>query len=501
MKFRHIIVQAGGKGTRMQELTKNKPKALVPVENLPMIFHLFRQFPDCEFVVIGDYKYDVLEKYLGVFADVRYTLVNAAGKTGTCAGLKEAVRYIPEKMPFMLIWSDLILNKDLDISDLETADYVGTSYGFRCRWKYENSKFEEIPSDTCGVAGMFIFKNKQSLSDVPEQGEFVQWLSGRNIRFQTIVLDKTKEYGLISEYNKLKKAVCRPFNRLIEGPDYIIKEGIDEQGKSLAVREKAWYQKTLDLGFKNLPHIYSIEPLKLEKINGKNIYEYGNLPAEQKKHILDEIADCLFRLHDYGETEFDEDSFYEAYIGKTFDRLNRIKDLVPFADQEKIMINGRQCKNVFFFRKELENLINRYRPSRFVFLHGDCTFSNLMLRNDKDPVLIDPRGYFGTTEYYGDAAYDYAKLYYSVVGNYDQFNKKNFSMDITDSDVRLTVGSSHWEDMEDYFFRLFSREVTAEQIKLIHAIIWLSLTTYAWEDYDSICGAFYNGLIHLEEVL
>ena len=41
--MKYIIVQAGGKGTRLGYLTKNKPKALVPVNNLPMIFHLFRK--------------------------------------------------------------------------------------------------------------------------------------------------------------------------------------------------------------------------------------------------------------------------------------------------------------------------------------------------------------------------------------------------------------------------------------------------------------------------
>ena len=46
MDFQYIIVQAGGKGTRMQHLTHNKPKALVPVNNLPIIFHLFRKYPD-----------------------------------------------------------------------------------------------------------------------------------------------------------------------------------------------------------------------------------------------------------------------------------------------------------------------------------------------------------------------------------------------------------------------------------------------------------------------
>jgi hypothetical protein len=40
-----------------------------------------------------------------------------------------------------------------------------------------------------------------------------------------------------------------------------------------------------------------------------------------------------------------------------------------------------------------------------------------------------------------------------------------------------------------------------ERLQLIHAILWLSLTTYAWEDYDSVCGAFYNGLYYLEDCL
>jgi hypothetical protein len=75
----YIVVQAGGKGTRLEHLTTNKPKALVPVENLPMIFHLFRRFPDKRFVVIADYHREVLREYLAAFADVEYQVVDAAG--------------------------------------------------------------------------------------------------------------------------------------------------------------------------------------------------------------------------------------------------------------------------------------------------------------------------------------------------------------------------------------------------------------------------------------
>mgnify|MGYP001072052072 CR=1 FL=1 len=117
------------------------------------------------------------------------------------------------------------------------------------------------------------------------------------------------------------------------------------------------------------------------------------------------------------------------------------------------------------------------------------------------PILIDPRGYFGFTELFGDPAYDWAKLYYSIVGNYDQFNLKRFVLKIEEKEVLLDITSNHWEDMEETFFDLLDDAISEKQIKLIHAIIWLSLTTYAWEDYDSICGAFYKGLLVLREVL
>ena len=67
--------------------------------------------------------------------------------------------------------------------------------------------------------------------------------------------------------------------------------------------------------------------------------------------------------------------------------------------------------------------------------------------------------------------------------------------------MMLVISFSHWEDMEEYFFELLRGEVTRRQMKLLLSIIWLSLTTYAWEDYDSICGAFYNGLYYLEEAM
>lgn len=216
---------------------------------------------------------------------------------------------------------------------------------------------------------------------------------------------------------------------------------------------------------------------------------------------MEKIIRCLKEVHQMESAPYDEISYRDAYLDKTHDRLKRVRNLVPFANDSTIIVNGKVCRNIFFHQEEAEKLIMQYAPREFALLHGDCTFSNIMLRHDTEAVLIDPRGYFGKTEFFGDAAYDWVKLYYSLFSNYDQFNLKRFSLDIGDKEVKLDIASNNWENMEDYFFELLDGEITRRQMKILLAITWLSLTTYAWEDYDSICGAFYNGIYYFEEAL
>ncbi len=504
----YIIVQAGGKGTRLEYLTKNKPKALVPIENLPMLFHLFRKYPDKRFVIIADYKKEVMRKYLAAFADVKYQIVDASG-AGTCGGVSQALELIPENEAFMLIWSDLILPANFEIPNEYEGesqpqnDYVGLSQTFPCRWKYENGRFAEERSEEYGVAGFFLFTDKGKLDGIPESGELVRWISERGNTFKTVGLAGTKEFGLLEEYKKIAVPKYRPFNRITVEGEVLTKEPVDEQGVKLAKRETAWYDKAKDLNIPELPKIYNTNPLQMEFIHGRNIYDC-DFEYEQKKQILDAWVAALKKLHDSGSVPTDTFSIQDAYYNKTLARLSKIQDLVPFAKEKTITVNGKKCRNVFYYLREFEEKLDELKTNcrEFKFIHGDCTFSNLMVRDDNTPVFIDPRGYFGYTELYGDPRYDWAKLFYSIVGNYDQFNLKRFRLEISDNaeeGVKLTIDSNHWEELEDDFFT-FTRADRYE-IKLLHAVIWLSLTTYAWQDYDSICGAFYNGLWYLEDVL
>lgn len=192
MSFDYIIVQAGGRGSRMESLTDNKPKALIPVDNLPILFHLFKKFPDKVFVIIGDYRFDVLKKYLNTFTKVNYNLVNASGSNGTCSGIRKALSFVPQGKSFMLIWCDLILNEMIQI-DCNEENIIGISDSFPCRWKYEEGRFYEVPSNKHGVAGLFVFNNRDCLKDVPDEGEFVHWLSSKGFVFKEVILKNSYE--------------------------------------------------------------------------------------------------------------------------------------------------------------------------------------------------------------------------------------------------------------------------------------------------------------------
>lgn len=500
----YILIQAGGKGTRLKELTKNKPKGIVPVHNLPILFHLFRRYPDKRYVIIGDYQYDVLERYLEAFGNVNYITVKAEG-TGTCAGIKKALDQIPDHKRFLLIWSDLILNPEIDI-DLTEGNLIGISKSFPCRWSYQQHKFVEQPSSEQGVAGFFLFQKKELIEDVPLEGEFVRWLQEKELDFNEFSLEGTIEAGTliaIEEANKREHTYrCRAFNSIEVQDNILIKRPLDEQGRSLAAREIQWYQKVKEFPFHPIPIIYEYNPLTMKKIEGENIFRVS-LTVEQKKRVIDRLVSSLNQLHSFSSVPCDSFSILEAYYHKTFVRLDQIRNMIPFAEDREIRINGKKCKNPYYLRSELKKRITDLfvnGTDKFVLIHGDCTFSNTMIDSDFNVTFLDPRGYFGFTELYGDAYYDWAKLYYSIYGDYDQFNNKNFDLSISDTEVIIQISSNGWRDVADYYLSQLP-DCNKTKIQFLHALIWLSLTTYAWEDYDSVCGAFYNGTLLLEEIM
>lgn len=497
-----IIIQAGGKGTRLKNLTLNRPKCLVPVNNLPIIFHLFNKFKNAEFVIIGDYKYNVLEKYLETFAKSKYILIKANGEGNIC-GLKEALDFIPDEEQIMIIWSDLILSPEFNTDDIDdNKNYIGLSEDFECSWSFQNGKLIHQPSKEFGVAGCYIFRNKQQLADIPETGSFTKYLLNKNIKFEPISLKHSLETGTIDAINKISPITnrCRPYNKMEFTQDKVIKTGLTEEGKKLIDREILWYKKMDEYGFSAIPKIYSYNPLTMERINGTNIFN-KTLSTQEKQIVIDNLIEAVNQMHSYEQKNSDCWDLEEEYYTKTIKRIQSIRHSIPFSDDKYITINGKKCKNIITNTGLLKKLVDKQlMHTIYCPIHGDCTLTNTMIDSNNNIYFIDARGYFGSQKVLGDIRYDWAKLYYSIIGSFDQFNIKNFQLEITDFEIKYQIHPSGWEDVSDYFLSKLAN-VDIREIKLIHAIIWLSLASHAWEDYDSMCLAYYNGLYLLNECI
>ncbi len=495
MEVDYIVIQAGGPGTRLGKLTRNRPKALVTVLNRPIVFHLFERWPKKKFIIIGDYKFDVLSHYLQAFANVDYLLVRAEGK-GNAAGVYEALRYLPDGEPFLLLWSDLLLDKKLDWPAEPAPCYVGTSDRFPCSWSFQDGAMKKVPSDgQPGVAGCFLFDRKDRLQGLPKEGSFTKWLAASNLPLQAWDLRESAEAGTLEAVKTIDPgtARCRPYNHMEFTEDRVIKTGLTDEGRKLIDREARWYKAVAAYGFQAVPKIYAYEPLTMERIDGENIF-LAKLADGQKKKVIDQLVDMLDGLHKSAQPGPDYFGLEKDYYAKTIQRVQGIRDAIPFADQPYININGHRCRNVLAFRDDFRQDIHDFLfQAEFGPIHGDCTLTNTMIDRDGRIYFIDARGYFGTREIVGDVYYDWAKIYYSIAGRFDRFNIKDFELEITETGVRFEIAKSGWENLTQYFLEKIPC-CNVQKLKLIHAIIWISLASHCWEDYDSMCLAFYNGL-------
>lgn len=506
-KIRHLIVQASGKGTRMQHLTENKPKALVSVLGLPLLYHLHQAFPDATMYLVGDYKYEVLEKYLKVYPPrFKYFLIHAKG-VGSCEGLESARNAVAHNggNSFAITWCDLHFSKEIQVPSSD-SNYIGLTREFQCRWSLADGVPVDEKSDKAGIMGFFFFGKPGILPEIPNSGEFVRFLQEKGMKLEPLFLDGTKEIGTKESFLKLRESQVhsRFFNAVEMNGTDVVKRVRDQAYKHLLDDEISWYKFVSAKNYANIPRLYSFDPLRMERIDGWHPYQYTQHPRQAtREEIVESIARALGNLHELGDAPYDYQEAKEVYAAKTKQRIAKIAPLVPYIETDCYIVNGKRVPNLLNSSNAhmIDGLFSQLRlPNRFAPIHGDPTFSNTLIENKTGRVVfIDPRGYFSKTKIFGDPMYDFAKLYYSVVGNYDQFNQRNFELHIKDGEIALSMESNGFENAENVFSRLLGAPAL-KNIKILHAFIWLSLAGYVMDDVDSMLGAYFHGLELFNEV-
>lgn len=150
---KHAIILAGGKGTRLAEQTKNIPKPLVEIGNIPIITHIINHLVSYgveHIVVAGGYKVDLIKEY---FMSDRYkyqgsititkdgvngheprlprglkslTIADTGLSTGTAQRIKRASEYLDDDtVPFYMTYGDSV--SDVNLKDVTETFYKSQS--------------------------------------------------------------------------------------------------------------------------------------------------------------------------------------------------------------------------------------------------------------------------------------------------------------------------------------------------------------------------------------
>lgn len=112
-----VVILAGGKGTRIRELSKNVPKPLIKIAEKPLIEYvidIYQANGFSEFIICGGYLVDQLKQYFITNRNDRNILVVDTGlETQTAGRLKRIQKHLCDGEPFCVTYGDGIANVNL----------------------------------------------------------------------------------------------------------------------------------------------------------------------------------------------------------------------------------------------------------------------------------------------------------------------------------------------------------------------------------------------------
>src|SRR6478609_4745107 len=134
-----VVILAGGLGTRLSEETEVKPKPMVEIGDMPMIWHIMKIYSSQgfnDFVICLGYKGYMIKEYFANYflhrSDVtidlrenkieyhhgnsepwRVTLVDTGDGTETGGRIKRALPYVKDDPAFCMTYGDGLANVDI----------------------------------------------------------------------------------------------------------------------------------------------------------------------------------------------------------------------------------------------------------------------------------------------------------------------------------------------------------------------------------------------------
>jgi hypothetical protein len=116
--------------------------------------------------------------------------------------------------------------------------------------------------------------------------------------------------------------------------------------------------------------------------------------------------------------------------------------------------------------------------------------------------MIDPRGVFGKTKYFGDPYYDLAKISHSCNGGYEYFIYDQFQVDVESNKFFLDFKNEYNKDkINSKFIKLVDEfKFDYQKIKLIEGCIFIGMCARHYDSLERQKAMFITGLDILNQI-
>lgn len=488
-----ICILTAGKGSRMENLTKNINKALLPVNNKAIISHIIEKFSiNDEFVIGLGYKGKQVRDYLKTaHPDRKFKFVFIKNYDGLGSGpgysLLNCKQYLQE--PFFFVPCDCIFaNK---IYEKTNKNWIGIH-----KINVEESK------DYCNVA----IKNN-IVTDIRDK----EYCNNRYFAFTGLLF--------IHDFKEFWRSLKESYQ--IKG-EHQISNGLKGLAQSSGLYTKII--KWIDIGnkekynaiqnknkfsiVKSDEFIYFVNRRVIKFFSDKQIVQDRAKKSKIKPSIFPKVSISGEQFYSY--PFYTGQTFYSCGNPRLFQNLLcwlEKKLWTPVKVEEKQM--QKLCKN-FYYNKTISRLhqfIKNHPTYQFptrvngqvvspipkllkkipwdklnngipVFIHGDLQFQNILYnQRSRKFLLIDWRQDFAGIHEYGDLYYDIAKLLGGIHMNYDYIIKDAFKF-ITRKNNTL-VKINKWKFQKKYLQILenfiISKKLNLNKIRLLVGLIYLNM--------------------------
>jgi len=502
-----VFVPTAGLGSRLNHLSKNLNKSLLPINYKPVISHIIEKFPLAHtFHVAIGYKGRLVKDFLNIaYPDKKFNFIKVSNFSGRGSGLGltllSSIKYFNK--PFYFVSCDTFIENSILFCNENWLGYsdkkdhqnnyrhlrINNNQVTQILEKKEKKKIDKVYLGLAYIKNYIEFKKlcKKFKKLTLKYGEVapLRAMINNNFKFKP-VKQIWSDTGNLNDYLKLKKKMDRKNLNILSKPN-----------------EEIWFVNdrvikfSTDVNFiknrvKRINFLKNYTPKVLQKKQNFFAYQYseGELFSNKKKikdfKLLLKFSKKFWikKKLSKKESRYFIKNCKIFYKDKLIERVKKFYKTTDIKDR-KYKINGKIIPRF----KDLIKKINwKYlaegTPSRF---HGDYHFENILYNKIKNRfTFLDWRQDFNGNLSYGDMYYDLAKLMHGIIISHEIVNKERFKIIKKNNNVQIKIErKKHLLEFEKYFCKwIKSNKYYLNKVYLLTSMIYLNIAALHHPPYN-----------------